>query len=154
MKGVTSDVAARSVRDACQQKAAQHNWEKKQAQDKPMIEQYGEDISTNLLSVADAWTERSSSTGSVEITNKSKDKTITYLRLAVTAAGDRCDPITTQQYQYVITLKPGSSTDLVFPKQTKKVCYELTKARARPSKWNDFSISGSAEPVDKDPKDI
>lgn len=152
VKGVSSDVAARLVRKACEDKQEEHRQQRGNA----LKQEYGELIDTASVVKAKFFNTESAGFASIEITNsaRSPERTLTYVKLSVMpAAGDNqpCDPQREARYSYKLTLKPGTSINLVFPSDAKAICTSIEAARGRPTAWKDFSLSGSVKPLDKDP---
>lgn len=154
LKGVSSDVAARLVRVACKEKQEEHRKEMMRA----LEQEYGDELDTTSIVMADHFATETTDSASIEITNPTKlpENTLTYVKLSVMpAAGENkpCDQSRKTMYSYKLTLKPGDSIKLVFPIDAEAICTSIDAARGRPSAWQDFSLLGSVKPLDKDPFD-
>lgn len=152
LKGVSSDTAARLVQKACEDKQREHHKNTISA----LKKKFGEEVDTKEISTSNRFKVESNDILSIEITNTLSfpERTLTYVTLLVATAaakGQPCDTSKAKKHSYDLTLKRGSSVRLAFPSNAKWICTAIATARARPTIWNDFSISNPIEPLDHDP---
>lgn len=149
MKGVSSDVAARLVRVACDQKLKIF----KEQESTKLAAIYGDTINPELIVPASSFEFVTMRIHSLKFTNKT-DMTLLYVRIEVapaSAPGAPCDPEKVRIFAYKTTVKPGAAVNLVYPAATSSECVVATVARGRTSSWKDVSFSTSIKPEEKDP---
>jgi hypothetical protein len=146
LKGVSSDVAARFVRKACEDKQEDHRHQLLNG----LKQEYGDKIDTASVVESKAYWVETANSKSIEITNVGKfpERTITYIDLSVLPA---CEYSQKVLYSYKLTLTPTSSIKLVFPSNSETICTSIKTVRGKPTTWKDFSLSGSVMPLDKNP---
>lgn len=151
MKGVSSDTAARQVRYACDQKNLSH---KQQLQDE-LLKEFGEVLDTETLEKDKYFKVEEPGFNSIRYTNKSADKTVSFVRLEVVPAPGGpetlCDMSKRRVYAYKVTMKPHADVKLIYPSSATSNCLNALVVLGRPPSWKDVSFSSSAKPVDKDP---
>ncbi len=153
MKGVSSDVAARQIRWACEQKDQEYKKQRTQQ----LLRDYGSPLDTEALKMEKNWAFDEIGFHSMEFINTTSDRTVTYVRLSVAPApnsppGAPCDPSKERIHAYTITLKPGARIKLIYPSSVEKgECISLKGALGRPTSWKDVSFFSSAKPADNDP---
>lgn len=151
MKGVSSDVAARQVRYACDQK---HQELKRQRQDELSIE-FGEPVDVVTFEMDKYTNIEEPGFNSMRYTNKSPDKTVTFVRLEVVPApdgpGTSCDVSKRRVYAYKVTMKPRTDVKLIYPASASSNCLTPLVVLGRTPSWKDVSFSSSVKPIDKDP---
>lgn len=153
LKGVSSDAAARMIRQSCENKRTDFY---RQA-DKKVNDEYGVDDSTSILEdYSKSYSLESGGYASNEYKNISKDDTklISYVKLSVQATDKNgyCDYSSTKYYSYKTSIKPGSTGSLLFKApSSKSICLNVTAVKTKPYKWSEFSLSSSFKPLDKDP---
>lgn len=151
MKGVSSDVAARQVRYACDQKHRAHVTERRLK----FEQEFGESLSTDLLEMAPHFELAGAGKHSIHVTSKEPSRAVTLIRLEVTPApagpGKACDPTRSRVFAYKVMVKPAQRVRLVFPSTADSNCLSIDSANARPTKWSDVAFSSSADPMPKDP---
>ena len=151
MKGVSSDVAARQVRYACDQKQRAHVAERRLK----FEQEFGEPLSTDLLEEAPHFELAGAGKHSIQVTSKEPSKAVTLIRLEVTPApagpGTACDPTRSRVFAYKVMLKPAQKVRLVYPSTADLNCLSVVSANARPTKWSDVAFSSSADPMPRDP---
>lgn len=151
MKGVSSDIAARQVRYACDQKHKTY----KQGQLDRLSKEFGDVVEIDTLKAAKYSDLEGPGFQSMLYTNESGDKTVTFVRLAVTPAplgpGTACDASKRRVFAYKVTVKPLDTIKLIYPAPALAICLEPLVVIARTPSWKDVSFSSSAKPSDKDP---
>lgn len=149
MKGVSSDIAARQIYLACKQK--HEEYERQRLQE--FAKEYGEAVEKDLVEKAEHWMSEGAGFHSMEFTNKSTEKTFTYIRLLVAPAlkDSPCDFTKQRTHLYKITVKPQGKIKLIYPSAAESECISADVILARPTTWKDFSFSSSAKPLEKDP---
>jgi hypothetical protein len=145
LKGVTSDVAARLVRQACENKiTAQRR--------KEIASRYGERVDLPLKWVGHTSTH---SSGEVRVTVKNESsQTVLYVELGMSALHpkDGCPWLHTSKWLYQVKVKPDASAVLVVPGGTAlldkewRVCGSAAAVRAREPSFLDVSI-GAVSPL-------
>jgi hypothetical protein len=155
LKGVASDAAARMVREACMSKSKEDtarqrakDQEAATRQSNALKDEYGANISTDLMILDKSYKHESNGSSSVGISNKAvaDHTTITYVMLLVDTGGCWGSG---QAYSYKLVLSPGTSTRLRFPHPgtEEKLCLSIIEAKGRPSSWRDIILSGSENPT-------
>ena len=151
MKGVSSDIAARQVRYACDQKRLAF----RQARLDQISQEFGEPLEADALEEGKYYNVEEPGFYSMQYLNKSKEMTVTLIRLAVSPApggpDTNCDPTRRRVHTYKVTLKPRATVKLVYPSSVPSNCTAITLVLARPPSWKDVSFSSSAKPSDRDP---
>lgn len=153
LKGVSSDAAARMIRQSCENKRTEFTRQK----DKKNNEEYGVDDRTSILEDhSKGYSLEPNGYISSEYKNTSKDDTkwISYVRLSVQATNKDgyCDYSTIKYYSYKTSIKPGAISRFFFKApSSKSICFDVSAVRTKPYKWSDFSLSSSFKPLDKDP---
>lgn len=151
MKGVSSDRAAAQIRYACDQKNKSY---KQQLRDELAME-FGEILSIENLDMEKHTNAEDTGFNSTRFTNKSPDKTVTYVLLELVPApgglGTSCDSTQRRTHSYKVTVKPGAAIKLVYPNPTPFYCLSVMAVMGRPPSWKDISFSASAKPSAKDP---
>ena len=153
LKGVSSDAAARMIRQSCENKRTDFY---RQA-DKKINDEYGVDDSTSILDdYSKSYSLESGGYASNEYKNISQDDTklISYVKLSVQATDKNgyCDYSSTKYYSYKTSIKPGSNGSFFFKApSSKSICLKVASVRTKPYKWSEFSLSSSFKPLDKDP---
>lgn len=153
LKGVSSDAAARIIRQSCENKRTEFH---RQA-DKKINDEYGADDNTSILEdYSKGYSLQSGGYASNEYKNISNDqsKLISYVKLAVQAIDKNgyCDYSTTKYYSYKTSIKPGATASLFFKvPSSKSICINVTAVKTKPYKWNEFSLTSSFKPLDMDP---
>lgn len=154
MKGVQSDQAARLVRDACRQKQQDQLAAKRQK----FVDKFGALTSSGEAAVSDQFYVASAHQHDVTLTNQSKDKTLTLIRLMVSpsdSTGQWCEPSKAVEHWYELALLPGKTIRLRYPPPaTTNYCFNGDNVHARPSTWTDNKsfFSGTAQPLGRDPR--
>ena len=149
MKGVTSDLAAREVRVACNQK----NKEYRSQLIEDLSKEYGQDLGLNTLEqVKD---EGTTMVGfqSATFVNTNTTQTVTLIRIGIgESAGPTCFGWGLHTLAYRVTMKPLSKLQLVYPNSAPTSCIRLTTVLGRPlSHWKDISVFSTVKPMDRDP---
>lgn len=141
MKGVSTPYAATMVRTACENKRYE-----------ALDRQYGAKLNSHPVEISEV-AGMADGIATVYASNRSRNTTVTYLRLSVLLGYDQLllghdSP----DFAYKLLLKPGNKMALTFPLQgqTKPRVF-VQQVRGRESKWNDFSIASSASPMSSDP---
>ena len=149
MKGVSSDIAARQIRWACQQKYDEFKRQRLQE----LARDFGEAVEADSVEQAKYWMPEDAGFHSMEFTNKSTEKAITYIRLTVAPAlkDAPCDYLKQRVHSYKITVKPQTKVKLIYPSSAPSECINPDVILARPASWKDISFSSSAKPLEKDP---
>lgn len=151
MKGVSSDIAARMVKQACEEKAN----EARQKNVAALVKEFGDPIAPESVSLAANYSRESGRHVSIQATNnvKNGDQTIRYIKLSVAPVEDGfCATWKRTVFAYKLTLTPGSSIKLqASAPNTEDVCFEILAVRGTSAGWSDFSIAGTIEPMGKDP---
>lgn len=151
MKGVSSDIAARQVRYACDQKHREH----KQQRLEQLSSEFGEVVDVETLEAGKYFNVEDPGFHSMQYTNKSSEKTVTFVRLEVIPAsggpGTDCDMTKRRVHAYKLTVKPRAAIKLVYPSSAQSTCVNLLVVLGRVPSWKDLSFSSSAKPSDKDP---
>lgn len=145
LRGVSSDVAARMVRQACENKIDN---QRRQS----LLMKYGEALDSELTYVA---YESDYSKNSLKVTVRNDlSRTVTYAELGIsmpTAKGE-CPYLHTRKYLYAVKVKPGASTDLIVPEGTSlqskefRICVTARAVRGREPSILDISI-GAVSPL-------
>lgn len=151
MKGVSSDVAARQVRFACDQKLRAY-----QAQHVARFEkEFGETVDPELAEQAKFFEVVEQGKHSMLITSKEATRALTLIRLEITPApsgpGTDCDVTKSRVFAYKTLVKPGGTIKLIYPTVAQSNCILVLSAHARPSTWRDISFSSTVEPLTVDP---
>lgn len=152
LKGVSSDAAARMVKEACNNKRL----ESYRQADKKINDEYGEEDSSSVLEeTTKFYSTESGGNISKEYRNASKDsnKMVSYVKISVRGVDKSgyCDFATSKSYAYKTSIKQNSTVSLIFPKATESLCIDVISVRTKPYKWSDFSISSSVKPLENDP---
>lgn len=151
MKGVSSDVAARQVRYACDQKQRAYVAERQLK----FEQEFGEALDTELLELATHFELAGAGKHSIQVTSKESSKAVTLIRLEVAPTpagpGKACDPTKSRVFAYKVMLKPTQKVRLVYQSAGDSNCISVVSANARPAKWSDVAFSSSADPMPKDP---
>jgi hypothetical protein len=151
MKGVSSDLAARAVNNACNQKQRAF----KDARMVQLVKEYGEPLDVEMLEADRHYVVEGPGLYSMRFLNKSSEKTVTFIRLEVVPApggpGTDCDTTKRRVYAYKVTVKPLASIKIIYPSVVPSNCVSTRVALGRTPTWKDVSFSSSAKPIDKDP---
>ncbi len=152
MKGVSSDVAARQVRFACEQK----NTAFKQARMECLMTDFGEPLELDTLVEPENYIEIAEpGFYSKKYLNSSNEKAVTFVRLEVMPAqggpGTACDVSKRRVHAYKVMLKPRGIIKLIFPSSQPSNCVSRLVVIGRAPSWSDVSFSLSVKPTDKDP---
>lgn len=151
MKGISSDAAARQIRYACDQKHKEYKSERTEK----LLKDFGEVVDVDILEASKFYSPEGPGFYSIEYTNRSGEKTITFLRMEVTPApagpGTDCDTNKRRVYAYKLLVKPRASIKLMYPSTTSSNCLTPTIVLARPPSWKDVSLSSVVKPLEKDP---
>jgi hypothetical protein len=151
MRGVSSDVAARQVRYACDQKQRAYVAERRLK----FEQEFGEALGTELLDLASTFDLAGPGKQSIQVTSKEPSKAVTLIRLEVApapgGAGATCDFTKSRVFAYKVMLKPTQRVRLIYPSVADSNCISLISANARPIKWTDVAFSSTADPMPKDP---
>lgn len=150
MKGVSSDVAARQVRMACQSKKDEY----KKGIAKTLEREYGELIANDKMLKSKYYEEEGAGFSSMQYTNQTTNKTITFIRLRIApapASGAQCDFSKQFFHTYRVKVKPRDNISLVYPSPTGSDCVDLVTVRGLPTSWSDVSFSSKAQPLANDP---
>ena len=138
MKGVSSDVAARQVRYACDQKFRAY----KADQLAKLEKEFGEAVDVALAEQATHFEIAGPGKHSVQITNREASRALTLIRLEITPApggpGTNCDATRSRVLAYKTLVKPGSSAKLVYPIAAESNCISVLSLHARASTWRDL----------------
>jgi hypothetical protein len=146
MKGVSSDVAARQIRWACDQKYQEHK--------RKRLQEFGEILERSSFIKAPNWDHEGPGFHKIQFTNGNSDKTITYVRLRVAPAEDQegpCDTGKAKRHAYKLFIKPGATISFAYPSTNKSECINVDMVVGRPPSWRDLSLSSLARPEDSDP---
>lgn len=149
LKGVSSDLAVRQIRFACQQKYEEF----KRRRLRELSKDFGDIIEATTIEQAGYWILEEAGVHSIEITNKNSDKTITYMRLFVIPAQKDmpCDDSKKKVYAYKITIKPQGKIKLIYPSSDVSECIIPDIIMARSKNWKDISLLSSSKPIENDP---
>lgn len=151
MKGVSSDMAARQVRYACDQKYKEY----KQQRLEQLSKEFGEVVDVDTVEAGKFYSVEEPGFYSMLYTNKSSEKTVTFLRVEVIPApggpGTDCEISKRRVFAYKVSVKPRASIKLVYPSPNPSNCVTPLVVLARVPSWKDVSFSSSAKPSDKDP---
>lgn len=151
MKGVSSDIAARQVRYACDQKSKEY----KQQRLELLAREFGEVVDVDTVEGGKFYEVEAPGFYSMLYTNKSAEMTVTFLRVEVVPApggpGTNCDMTKRRVFAYKVSIKPGASTKLIYPSAHPSNCVTPLVVLARVPSWKDISFSSSARPSEKDP---
>jgi hypothetical protein len=151
MKGVSSDMAARQVRYACDQKYKAY----KQERLEQLSKEFGEPLEVDVIEADKYYNAEEPGFYSMQYFNKSNEKTVTFVRLEVVPApggpGTECDLAKRRVHAYKVTLKPRATIKLIYPSSAPSNCLAPLVVLARAPSWKDVSFSSSAKPSDKDP---
>lgn len=153
MKGVSSDVAARQVRYACDQKLRAYKAEELSKLEK----EFGEAVDVVLAEKAKFYEIAGLGKHSIQITSRDASRTLTLVRLEIMPApggpGTNCDPTRARVFAYKTLIKPGGSAKLVFPVAADSNCISVESVHARATTWRDVSFSTTIDPLAVDPFD-
>lgn len=178
MKGVSSDVGARLVAEACRNKVD----EPKRAKQRAKRERFGSKLNESEYKIGNSYMSSGGGYISLTLQNTSSSKTLTYVELTVKDGdyydykGPKNPPPNdrmpwevieeddwskwtrerTHTYYFKLTLKPGKEIRLMFPDtRTKSFYSEITTALGREAKWTDaastISFSDRIKPELQDP---
>lgn len=151
MKGVSSDVAARQVRYACDQKERAYIAERRLK----FEQEFGEALGSELLELASSFEFAGPGKHSIQVTSKESSKAVTLIRLEVApapgGAGTTCDRAKSRVFAYKVMLKPAQRVKLVYPSAGDSNCVSVASANSRLAKWTDIAFSSTADPMPKDP---
>lgn len=151
MKGVSSDVAARQVRYACDQKLRAYKVEQLAKFEK----EFGELVDSGLAEQAKFFDLAGPGKHSIQISSREPARALTFVRLEITPAtggpGTSCDPLRARVFAYKTLIKPGASVKLVFPVVAESNCIAVVSLHARPTAWSDVSFSSTIDQLAVDP---
>ena len=151
MKGVSSDAAARQVRYACDQKHKAF----KQERIEQLLKEFGEPLDVEVIEAGKYYEVEEPGFYSTQYSNKSNEKTVTFIRLEVVpapgGAGTSCDFTKRRVHAYKVTLKPRAAMKLVYPSPYPSNCVNALAVLGRAPSWMDVSLSSAARPSNKDP---
>lgn len=150
MKGVSSDMAARQVRYACDQKRL----EARKLRVAALTKEYGDALEIESIEQAPNFGAEQAGMHFIQVRNKNPDKAVKLLRLEVAPAivgGAACDMTKSRRYSYSVTMKAFEALNLVYPSTAQTECLSIVAAYGRASSWRDVSFSFSAKPDDSDP---
>lgn len=151
MKGVSSDMAARQVRYACDQKFKKH----KQQRLEQLAKEFGDVVDVDTVEAGKFYQVEEPGFYSILYTNKSAERTVSFLRVEVVpapgGAGTTCEMSKRRVFAYKVSVKPGASIKLVYPSAYPANCVTPLVVLARVPSWKDISFSSSARPSEKDP---
>ncbi|MGT2430653.1 hypothetical protein ACU4HD_21900 [Cupriavidus basilensis] len=150
MKGVSSDVAARQIRYACEQKLKAYKLQRSES----LSKEFGSAIDKDDLELAKFYNVEGPELYSLQFTNKNPSKTVRYIRLDVMPLWGQpklCDWSKSRTYAYEVTVKPGAAVSLIYPSPVTSNCLIPSLVLARPVSWKDVSLPFSIKPADKDP---
>lgn len=150
MKGVSSDVAARQIRQACLEKGNEAKRKKRAAAAK----EFGEAIDTATLKpLGNHFSVKEPGFHSSDYENTSTDRTLTYVQISVapSSEGAGCDYTNARKHAYKIKLKPRETMSFLYPSSAQVDCIAVESVYARPPTWSDISVFSSSKPLDKDP---
>ena len=152
MKGVSSDIAARQVRLACDQKNVSY----KRQIETELSKAFGDVMDAATLEGDKYFVIEEPGFHSMQYTNTNVDKTVTYVRLEVVPApgsppDSPCDRSKRRVFAYKITMKPRTTIKLIYPAQASANCLRLVGVVGRAPSWKDVSFSSSAKPAETDP---
>lgn len=151
MKGVSSDVAARQVRYACDQKQRAYVAERRLK----FEQEFGEALGTEFIELASSFDLAGPGKHSIQVRSKEASKAVTLIRLEVVpapgGAGTTCDMPKGRVFAYKVMLKPTQRVRLIYPSAGESNCVSVVSANARPARWTDVAFSSTADPMSKDP---
>lgn len=150
MKGVTSDVAARAIKSACDQKEVDARISTQREITKP----FGQSIETSVAKLNNVLAYPGGGFLGIQITNISKNTTVKYVRLRTwpaPAGGAACITSGVAEYAYEVTLAPRKSLLFQFPSSSASACIEVVAVFGKDASWQDYSMYSSIEPLKKDP---
>jgi hypothetical protein len=151
LKGVTSDLAAKLVKEACERKQQNSpEWKVEQYR-----KQLGEVIDAATLELTEFSFNEEPGFHSATFRNLDPTSTVTFVRLKVTPApqlGKDCDYLQTRFEVFRITLPSGSSAKLVYPNRGGQAsCFSVVTVFARDPSTSDLPTRTPAKPMRRDP---